>query len=132
MKTIYAHMNSTDHWESLPATLEVERAECALFEIQGKINPCPKSAVYFCADFADTSLIGNYVMPILRRLKLTKMKDESGSIRKTFTELLWVPIVRSPLEEIRLYITDAQGDDVPFEQCSLACTLVGREQVQKW
>ena len=124
MNTVYITMKSTDMRVSLPATLEAAGAEYGLFEITGKLVPCPRSGVYLCADFVDSSLVEGTVLPVLRRIKFSQQKDQSGAVRKTYNPVLYVPVIRNRLDDFRLYITDAEGDLVPFEICSLNCTLV--------
>lgn len=132
MNAIYVNMDSSTYWQSLPTPLEVKNMECGIMELTAKVSPAPKKEVYFCADFADNSVAGNNVMPILRRLKFTQMKDKSGACKKMFNQILWVPIVRTPLNEIRLYITDEEGHLVPFDSCMLTCTLVARKRILPW
>ena len=133
MNCVYVDMRTSSESTPLPATLDVGlNSRCGLFEITGKVFPCPKIPVNLCADFVDVSLVGKNVFPVLRRIKFTQSKDGGGSIRKMFHPVLWVPIVRSPLDEIRLYITDDEGDLVPFDSCKLTCTLVGRHKNESW
>ena len=101
----------------------MDNMECGLIEIAGKVIPAPKSDVFFCADFVESSTAGDNLIPVLRKLKFTLMKDKSGGCRKIFTPVLWMPVIRSPLSEIRLYITDSVGDIIPFDVCHLNCTL---------
>ena len=132
MNAIYINMDSSTFWQSLPSPLEVENMECGILELMAKVSPAPKKEVFLCADFADTSIVGDNVMPILRRIKFTQMKDKSGACKKMFNPVLWVPIVRSPLNEIRLYITDGEGDLFPFDSCMLSCTVVARRRISQW
>ena len=127
MNAIYVDMDSSNHWQVLPKSLHVCHMECGLLEITARIFPAPKGLLYLCADFVESSVAGDSEMPILRRIKFSQMKDGSGACKKMFDPVLWVPIVRDRLDEIRLYITDKDGDITPFDKCTLNCTLVGRE-----
>ena len=133
MNVIYAAMWSANQQMTLPVSLNVEGQGCALFEITGKVSPYTDRPLFLCADFLENSIMGEtQQLPVLRRITLIKDKEGKGAtIEQIFSKMLWLPTNRSPVEEIRLYITDERGNPAPFNECSVSCTLVCIPQVDK-
>lgn len=126
MNCLYLSMDSPNQWHSLPETLDMAEYECALFEVSGRVSPLPKQSLFICADFIQSSIVGENTIPVLRRVQFTRNGPDgkAGTLRKIFNKMLWLRVSRSPVSEVRLYITDEHGDVPAFESCSLSCTLV--------
>lgn len=133
MNVIYVHMNSISERIPLPIDIDVENKGCALFEIRGEVSPCITQPLFLCVDFIAESVVGEKMMPILRRIVVESPnkkkkdqcgKDGKGRIDHVFDKMLWLTCTRSPVKEFRIYISDAQGNQAPFLHCELDCTLV--------
>ncbi len=133
MNVIYVDMDSSSQSIALPVTLSMEGHGCALFEIRGRVKPYTSVPLYMCVDFIDNSVIGPKLLPILRRVRLKRIKGnarQEATIEHVFSKMLWLPVNRSPLEEIRVYLSDANGQVPSFDQCHLTCTLVNIPRVR--
>ena len=118
-------MESLNHQMSLPTTLEVKNYGCAVAEIHGKCFPYPDVPLFLCVDFVEESTVGEKMIPVLRRLNIKQNpKSLDGIINKVFHKMLWLPINRNPLHELRIYISDDKGNIRSFDRCHLSCTLV--------
>ena len=98
-----------------------------LFDIRGKVKPFTNEPLFLCTNFIKLSMVGGYKqMPILHKINL--LKDESvgggGIIDPMYNKILWLPTNRSPLKEIRLYISNTHGRFAPLVDCNIDCTLV--------
>ena len=112
---------------TFPIPLDMERKRCTLFDIRGKVKPFTNEPLFLCTDFIESSMVGsNKQMPILCKINL--LKDESmgggGIIDPMYNKILWLPTNRSPLKEIRLYISNRHGRFAPLVDCNIDCTLV--------
>ena len=125
MDVLYVNMESGNQRVPLPTTLHVCGKGCALFEISGRCYPYTDIPLFLCVDFIQDSSLGTKMIPILRRIEL-KPDPESheGKISQVFNKMLWLPINRSPLDEVRVYITDDHGNVRSFDYCNIQCTLV--------
>ena len=124
MNVVYFNLNSGIGWQSIPEKLHLDGCACALYEISGKVSPSPPSPVFICADFIQRSSAGEKHLPILRRLQFSRGSGQSGTIRKVFNKMIWIPVTRSPISEMKLHISDEQGDILSFDSCQVNCTLV--------
>lgn len=125
MNTIYITMTSSHELVHLPIEISGHLKGCALFEINGTVYPHVDDVLYLCVDFIDESIIGSKMMPILRRIRLHRdMTGGGGFIDHTFNKMLWLSCNRTPIKELRVYISDAQGNLPPFVRCHINCTLV--------
>lgn len=127
MNAVYVNMKSNRETVSLPVGLDVEGKGVALFEITGKVYPHTSRQLFFCTDFIESSSVGDgKQLPILRRIKSSKFSkgEGGGKIDQVFNKMLWVPTNRTPLSEITVYICDENGNEAPFEKCTVQCSLV--------
>ena len=126
MNVIYATMTSSNQSLALPMEIDMASHGCALFEIKGTVFPHKEVSLFLCVDFIEDSILGSRMMPILRRIQLTPNQYREGGaiIDQTFDKMLWLPCNRSPVRELRLYITDDRGNIIPFEETLISCTLV--------
>ena len=126
MNCIYVFMCSINEKVTFPIPLDMEGKGCALFDIRGKVKPFTNEPLFLCTDFVESSMVGsNKQMPILCNINL--LKDEStgcGIIDPIYNKILWLPTNRTPLKEIRLYISDRHGRFAPLVDCNIDCTLV--------
>ena len=90
---------------TFPIPLDMERNECALFDIRGKVKPFTNEPLFLCPDFIESSMVGsNKQMPILHKINL--LKDESmsgGIIDPMYNKILWLPTNCSPLRDSIIY-----------------------------
>lgn len=127
MEVVYVKMESTRHKMTLPVELNTENMSVALFEITGRVRPYTPRQIFLCADFIHYSAISSLKqMPVIRKIRLNRFaKDEDvGRINQNYDKMLWLPVNRSPLTEIELYICNEDGQLAPFETCLANCTLV--------
>ncbi len=125
MNAIYATMTSANQFLALPVQINVGNTGCALFEAVGSVSPPINDPLFICVDFIESSMVGDLMLPILRRITLEVQDDgKSAVIDELFNKMLWLPINRSPITEIRVYICDEQGNIPSFKSCHLSCTLV--------
>ena len=111
---------------TFPISLDMEGKGCALFDIRGKVKPFTNEPLFLCTDFVVSSMVGsNKQMSVLCNINL--LKDEStgcGIIDPIYNKILWLPTNRSPLKEIRVYISYRHGRLAPLVDCNIDCTLV--------
>lgn len=126
MNAIYINMSESREVVSLPTALDLENKTIGLFEISGRVSTYTQKALFMCADFVETSILGSgKQLPILRRIKLSKYaKGSAGKLDQTFDKILWIPAKRTPVNEFSVYICDDSGNLAPFDKCNLNCTLV--------
>ena len=124
MNAIYVNMSGPNQLVHLPIEISGHDRGCALFEITGSVHPYTDTPLYLCADFIQESFIGHKRIPILRRIKLQPNDTGGATLNETFNKMLWLSCNRTPIKELRTYISDAQGHIPPFEECKLSCTLV--------
>ena len=134
MNVIYATMHGTSEKISFPSEMDMEGKGCALFEITGNVSPYADIPLFLCADFLQDSIVSaRRTLPVLHRISLKRDEKDPprGLIDQVFYKMLWLPTNRSPVKEIRLYLTDMTGDPAPFAQCTIHCTLVCIPHVDK-
>ena len=126
MNCVYVFMHGITEKVTFPIPLDMGRKGCMLFDIRGKVKPFTNEPFFLCTDFIESSMVrSNKQMPILHKINL--LKDEStggGIIDPMYNKILWLPTNRSPLKEIRLYISDRHGRFKPLVNCNIDCTLV--------
>ena len=102
MNCVYVFMHGITEKVTFPIPLDMERKECTLFDIRGKVKPFTNEPLFLCTDFIELSMVGsNKQMPILCEINL--LKDESmggGIIDPMYNKILWLPTNCSPLKEI--------------------------------
>lgn len=125
MNALYVNMSSPNQLVQLPIDISGDHKGCALFEIKGKVYPYLEDVLFLCVDFIEDSIVGQKMMPILRRIVLHPEVQGGGAIiDQTFNKMLWISCSRSKIKELRVYISDAQGNRPPFVRCQIDCTLV--------
>lgn len=125
MNVIYVEMESSNQVVVLPTTLDMEGKGCALFEIRGRCAPFTDMPLFLCTDFIEESTIGTKMIPILRRIELVSAKaSPEATFNQVFHKMLWLPCNRTPLNELRVYISDEYGNIRSFDYCQVSCTLV--------
>ena len=130
MNAIYVHMEGLNQTSHLPSPVHMKGQDCALFEISGSVYPYVDGALYLCADFVDDSFMKERMAPILRCLHFTPDDFTGGAtIHSSYRQNLWVPCIRSPIKEFRLYIINEQATSPPFLRCNIRCTLAFRRSL---
>ena len=147
MNAIYIEMTSSDHRMSLPVELDMRNKQCALFEATGTVVPYMKKPLFLCSDFIESSIVGERMIPVLRRIQLMPDEEDeqdddgddakkkgkvrtSGIVDHIFHKMLWMSTNRDEVDEIRVYISDETGKTVTFSSCDLSCTLVSIPSLQ--
>lgn len=116
---IYKQNNANDFIVELPVPLELDgRWECGLMDIQLSPTSFPKQLYVFC-DLCNDSYVSNNKLPILRRLLVRVMRD----LNITFTIPYYMPIRRTQVKRIRIFIRDSHMQPVTFKRQDLKCTL---------
>ena len=90
------------------------------------------SPLYLCCDIIESSHVtGNsrsIRLPVLRQIITTKA--QSNNVNVTIPKILYFDIIQSPISNIRLYLTDGDGEKVAFSKCDLTVTLLFAKK--KW
>ena len=132
MNVIYVEMDKGNQQVILPKSLEMEGKGCALFEITGRCSPYTDIPLFLCTDFIENSTAGLKMLPVLRRIKMSPdSESEEGVFDQIFSKMLWLPTNRTPLDEVRVYISDEEGKVMSFDYCNISCTLVCIPHVKK-
>ena len=130
---MYQFLSSTDSFESypanvwydfsidLPGTLEVDESwECALLDI--KCIPQIQRDLIVFSDIVKQSYIRNTTASVLRVVHYAESQ---------FAFPYYIPIDRSGISELRIYIRDAETGEVPTEAVNrLTCTLGYRKRLK--
>ena len=68
--------------------------------------------LYLCADYVQLSILGDKLIPILRKLKIKKDPNnlQVSLVNQEAKEMLWLPTERSHIDEFWVYITDSKGE----------------------
>ena len=124
----YVHVSSSaktaffDHNKGYDFLLELSeniilkgKWSCALFEM--KINIQSSHVYYLCADICEPSIVDNKYIPLLRQIS-RKVANNS-----TFSQLQYIPIVKTEFNTIRVYIVDTAGQPTSVIPGPLHCTL---------
>ena len=90
--------------------------EVGLLDITG--YPTVSGVHYIFCDLCDTSLVNSARLPLLRSLITTQ-----SVLHSTFNPVAYVPVCKSVIEGIRIYIKDVNLRDHSDFQKVLHCTL---------
>ena len=80
-------------------------------------------ALYLCADYVQPSILGDKLIPVLRKLK-NPNNSQASLVSQEAKEMLWLPTVRSHIDEFWVYIMDSKGEIPTLETCKLNCSLL--------
>ena len=85
--------------------------------------------LYLCADYVQPSILGDKLIPILRKLKIKRNPNNAqvALVNQEAKEMLWLPTERSHIDEFRVYIMDSEGKIPTLESCMLNCSLLFSE-----
>ena len=118
MKSLY-FSTSGDTSLELPVPLEVDGCVCGIIEMYGKLGTY-KGDLYLCSDICEESLVGDIVIPVLRKI----VRRPNGVIVNGINHIIWLRMMRPQITSIRFYIVNARGDIMSFEDDKLKCTLL--------
>ena len=132
MNAIYFSMKGTSQKVTLPHGLDMENKGCSLFDISGMVKPYIEPTIYLCADFVGNSIIvssehpteRSIQLPILHQINLKKTNDDNLVEIDLNYKILWLPTSHSPIEEIRVYLSDRHRNPPAFMHCNIIGTLV--------
>ena len=127
MEALYLTVNETDEQVFLPTTLNLQDYACGILDATGSFEPYTGKPLFLCCDFIRPSVVGDKLLPALRRIPVQRKKKgniDTGKILARFHKLLWFPVTRAEVGEIRVYITGKDGEVPSFDNFTLNCTLV--------
>ena len=132
MNAIYFSMKGTSQKVTLPLELDIENKGCSLFDISGTVKLYIEPPIYLCADFVGNSIVvgsehpteRSMQLPILCQINLKKTNDDNLVEIDPNYKILWLPTSCSPVEEIRVYLSDQQEKPPTFTHCNIIRTLV--------
>ena len=133
MNAIYFSMKGTSQKVTLSLKLDMENKGCLLFNISGPVIPYIEPPIYLCANFVGNSIIvgsehpteRTMQLPILHQINLKKTNDNNlVEIDPNYNKILWLLTSHSPIEEIRVYLSDRHRNPPAFMHCNIIGTLV--------
>ena len=78
MNAIYLELTSAYQLITLPVPLDFSHnGGCTLFEVSGWLKPYMNDALYLSADYVQLSILGDKLIPVLRKLKIGKNPNNS-------------------------------------------------------
>ena len=90
MNVIYLQLTSASQLIKLPVALDFSHSGgCTLFEVSGYMS----ETLYFCADYVQPSILGNKLIPVLRKLKIKRNPNnvQVALVNQEAREMLWLP-----------------------------------------
>lgn len=127
MEAMYLSITSSDEVVFLPSSLNLENYGCGVLDVVGSFEPYSGKPLFLCCDFIRPSIVGDQILPVLRRIPFSRGKKAEKTVGKmygSFQKMLWFPVSRPEVGEVRLYIMDKRGDIPSFDRFNLSCTLV--------
>lgn len=119
-KILYLWTNGDDITQ-LSETLEVEGYGCGVLDITGKLPQLNSNNVYYlCCNFVEDSFVNKTRLPVLRQIRV----NSKGGIQSDVGHVIWIPIIRTSLSNVRLYITDEEGKIISVGGRGLNSTLL--------
>ena len=100
---------------NIPITLQGQW-EVGLVDITG--HPSYSGVYYVCSDLCETNFVNSDSLPVLRRLFTTQ-----SAFHREYSPVLYVPVCKSVIEGIRIYIKDRDLTEHSDFQTVLHCTL---------
>ena len=126
MTAIYLWTNG-DIITPLAEPLEIEGYGCGVIGIHGKFtkrknsNTTFSKPLYLCSDICEEVYVNHIKLPSLIQFRV----NGSGVIdTSSANNILWIPITRTNISKIRLYITNDRGEIQSFSGKGLYCTLL--------
>ena len=77
-------------------------------------------------DHVQPSILGNKLIPILRKLKIKRNPNnvQVVLVNQEARAMLWLPAERSHIDEFKVYKMDAEGKMPTLENCMLNYSLL--------
>jgi hypothetical protein len=97
--------------------------EIGLCDIHFKFNTEEVECFDIWCDLCDTSIVGSYTAPILRRIHTDRRRDHM-----TFDPIFYVPVIKAWTDRVQLYIKPVTRHSSSVELQTLNCTLHIREK----
>lgn len=120
-KSVHQTNTPGDFMVELPRTKELEGAwECALIEFQLTGENVPFDPFCLCTDVCEDSCVGDFQLPILRRLT---MKGRKKDAQFQFELPQYIPVKRNQIKRIQIYIRTTRHRTVTVASGELTCTL---------
>lgn len=118
--------------------LFLEGYVCAVTEMKGEFvinDPSPdySNEWFLCCDFVHESIVNQGTLPALHRIPCKRKTNAAQNrldgtvlerVNAEFVTNLWIACNRNEVNEVRLYIADANGEVPSFERCDLRCSLI--------
>ena len=99
---------------------------CTLFKVSRWIKPYMNETLYLCADYVQPSILGNKLIPVLRKFKIKRNPNnaQGALVNQEAREMLWLSFEGNHIDEFRVYIMDSEGKIPTLESCMLNCSLL--------
>ena len=109
MNVVYFSMNKMSETINLPVEVDMRNKGISLCEVNRTVHPYTWGKLFLCTDFVESSIVNsNLQLPILRQINLRKKLDIV--IDPVYTKILWIPVSRTPVKEIRVYLAGEHGN----------------------
>lgn len=126
-------MNKAD--VTLPVSsfgIDLDHHMCGLFSVHGTItfeqDTPSQRRCFLCSDLLDRDSIISHMLtlPVLRELVLNPSPEDSRVTKfyHDFNQVLWLDVKPAMLRNLRLFLRDEQGQQLPVKDCQLHCTLL--------
>ena len=108
MKSLYVS-TSGDTTLEVPIPLDVEGCLCGIIEMSGRLSTY-KGDLFLCSDICEESLVGDIVMPVLRKIS----RRANGVIINDVNHVIWLRLMRPQITSLRFYIVNSLGEIMSF------------------
>ena len=116
---IFLRFVENDQSQVLPTTIYLEGSTMALATIEGRLDPPPNKPIYICCDWALNTVVEDKLNRAIRCIKLKNQR-----FQYEFKQLIKLKPCKKWADDIRVYLTDANGNILSFDYFRLNCTLV--------
>lgn len=82
-----------------------------------------RTIMYVYTDVIENTVVGDSFVPLLRTVPLPEMYGTDTSYVYSPRQLQWHRLNTNRLEVIRIYITNSNGEPMPFERGALSVTV---------
>lgn len=121
MHALYLNTDS-DKVTNLAVPLNLEGYACGLISIRGRINKIVEKdkSIFLCCDIIEESSINEKRLPIIREI----LRNSRGIVDEKLENIIWLQVLRPYISNVRLYISDENGEIISFPGQKVYCTLL--------
>ena len=94
MKSLYVS-TSGDTTLEVPIPLDVDGCLCGIIEMSGRLSTY-KGDLFLCSDICEESLVGDIVMPVLRKIS----RRANGVIINDVNHVIWLRLMRPQITSL--------------------------------